>query len=240
MRTLMIDVGGSNVKVMASADGEMRKIPSGPEMTASAMVNGVLAQAKDWSYDRVSIGFPGQVKHGKPVRDPLNLGTGWTSFDYAEAFGKPVRFINDASMQALGNYRSGRMLFLGLGTSTGTTLIADDVVIPIEIGLVRLSRKVRFMDRLSKAALEKVGKKEWLEAVHEAIDLLMDVFWPDVLVLGGGNAKFVEPLPDNCRPVDNRSAYLGACRLWEDADLFAAAHSTTWHIRRNNRVGSSE
>jgi polyphosphate glucokinase len=236
MTTLMIDVGGTNVKFMISAEGEMRKVPSGPEMSAKDMVNAVIAHTQDWNYDRVSIGFPGLVKHGKPVRDPLNLGGGWISFNYATAFGKPVRFINDASMQALGNYRTGRMLFLGLGTSTGTTLIADDVVIPIEIGLVRLSRKVCLMDRLSKAALGELGKKEWMDAVHEAVDLLMDVFGPDVLVLGGGNAKHVDPLPDNCRPTDNRSAYLGACRLWEDADLYAAPHATTWQIRRNNHA----
>lgn len=234
MTTLMIDVGGTNIKVMNSAEGEMRKFPSSNETTANDMVNAVLTLTRDWEYDRISIGFPGLVKHGKPIRNPLNLGDGWVDFDYPAAFSKPVRFINDAAMQALGNYRSGRMLFLGLGTSTGTTLIADDVVIPIEIGLVKLTRKSRFMDRLSKAALGEHGKKDWLEAVHEAIDLLMDVFWPDVLVLGGGNAKYVEPLPDHCRPVDNRSAYVGACRLWEDADLYAAPYATTWHIRRNN------
>ena len=234
MATLMIDVGGSNVKFMITAEGEMRKVPSGPDMSAKDMVNAVIAHTQDWAYDRISIGFPGLVKHGKPAREPLNLGGGWISYDYANAFGKPVRFINDASLQALGNYRTGRMLFLGLGTSTGTTLIADDVVIPIEIGLVRLSRKVRLMDRLSKEALGELGKKAWLEAVHEAVELLMDIFGPDVLVLGGGNAKYVDPLPENCRPTDNRSAFIGACRLWEDADLYAAAHATTWHIRRNN------
>ena len=232
MKVLMIDVGGSNVKFMTARDGEMRKIKSGPELTAQAMAEGVLENTSDWEFDRISLGYPGLLKKGRPVRDPLNLGDGWLNFDFEKAFDKPVRFINDAAMQALGNYVHGRLLFLGFGTSIGTCLIADDTVLPIEIGLIRFSKNDRFMDRLSKEALKEKGVKPWIEAVHEAVELLQDVFHPDETVLGGGNAKLIDPLPANCRPVDNTSAFVGAERLWEDADLFAAADESTWKIQR--------
>jgi polyphosphate glucokinase len=232
MKVLMIDVGGSNVKFMNARDGEMRKIRSGTELTAQAMADGVLADTADWDFDRVSIGYPGLLKKGRPVRDPLNLGGGWLNFDFEKAFGAPVRFINDAAMQALGNYVHGRLLFLGFGTSIGTCMIADDTVLPIEIGLIRFSKNERFMDRLSKEALKEKGIKPWIEAVHESVVLLQDVFHPDETVLGGGNSKLIDPLPANCRPVDNTSAFVGAERLWEDADLFASADESTWKIQR--------
>jgi polyphosphate glucokinase len=211
----------------------MRKMSSGEKLTASEMVRGVLELASDLEFDRVSLGFPGLVEHGKPVLEPRNLGDGWVDFDFAKAFGKPVRIINDAAMQALGNYGSGRLLFLGLGTSIGTTVIVDDIVVPIDVGLIKLSRKERLMDRLSKVALKRDGKEHWTEAVVEAIELLQNVFKPDETVLGGGNAKLVDPLPANCRCVDNRSAYVGAQRLWEGSDLFASACPTSWRIHRN-------
>ena len=233
MNVLMVDVGGTNVKVMACYEGEMRRMPSGENLTASEMVRGVLELASDLEFDRVSLGFPGLVEHGKPVLEPRNLGDGWVDFDFAKAFGKPVRIINDAAMQALGNYSSGRLLFLGLGTSIGTTVIVDDIVVPIDVGLIKLSRKERLMDRLSKVALKRDGKEHWTEAVVEAIELLQNVFKPDETVLGGGNAKLVDPLPANCRCVDNRSAYVGAQRLWEGSDLFASACPTSWRIHRN-------
>ncbi len=234
MSVLMIDVGGSNVKVMAAHDGEMRKLESHRKLSAEQMVAGVLALTADWEYDKISIGFPGLVRDGKPAREPLNLGDGWVDFDYSKAFGdKPVRFINDAAMQALGNYRSGRLLFLGLGTSTGTTIIVDDAVIPIEIGLLKLTKKSRFMDLLSKEALKADGPEAWLKSAHEAVALLQNVFNPDVTVLGGGNAKRLDPPPENCIVVDNRCAYIGARRLWEDADLYASAGPTSWRIHHN-------
>ena len=137
---LMIDVGGSNVKFMNARDGEMRKLKSGTKLSGAEMVEGVLAETKDWSFDVVSIGYPGLLKKGRPVRDPLNLGEGWINFDFEKAFGKPVRMINDAAMQALGNYVHGRLLFLGFGTSIGTCVIADDTVVPIEIGMIKFSK----------------------------------------------------------------------------------------------------
>lgn len=232
MKVLMIDVGGSNVKFMNARDGEMRKLKSGSELTAQAMVDGVLEATSDWEFDKISIGYPGLVRKGHPVRDPLNLGEGWINFDYGKAFGRPVRFINDAAMQALGNYVHGRLLFLGFGTSIGTCMIVDNTILPIEIGLIKFSKSDRFMDRLSKEALKEKGVKSWIDAVHEAVEVLQDVFHPDETVLGGGNAKLIDPLPNNCRPVHNASAYVGAERLWEEADLFAAADDSTWKITR--------
>lgn len=235
MKVLMIDVGGSNVKFMNDRDGEMRKLKSGPEMTAAEMVAGVRAETADWEYDAISIGYPSLIRKGRPVRDPLNLGPGWLNFDFEQAFERPVRFLNDAAMQALGNYVHGRLLFMGFGTSIGTCVIADDVLLPIEIGMIKFSRKERFMDRLSKESLKKDGPEPWLEAVHEAVELLRDVFAPDEIVLGGGNSKLIETLPDKCRPVDNASAYIGALRMWEDADLYAVPQESTWKILRRDQ-----
>lgn len=232
MKVLMIDIGGSNVKFMNSRGGEMRRLKSGPELTADEMVHGVLAQSGDWEFDVISIGFPGLVQQGRPVREPLNLGSGWLNFDFEAAFGKPVRMINDASMQALGNYVHGRLLFLGFGTSIGTSIIADDVVIPVEVGMIRMSRKETFVDRLSKAALKEHGIEAWTEAVHEAVELMQDVFHPQETVLGGGNTKLLEKLPEGCRPTDNSSAYVGALRLWDDADMCAIPAESTWKILR--------
>lgn len=232
MKVLMIDVGGSHVKFMNDRDGEMRKIKSGNTLTAAEMAGEVRAETADWEYEAISIGYPSLIKKGRPVRDPLNLGPGWLNFDYEQAFEKPVRFINDAAMQALGNYVHGRLLFLGFGTSIGTCVIADEIILPIEIGMIKFSRKERFMDRLSKESLKQGGIEPWLEAVHEAVELLRDVFHPDETVLGGGNSKLIEPLPEHCRPVGNASAYIGALRLWDDADMYAVPQESTWKIRR--------
>jgi polyphosphate glucokinase len=232
MKVLMVDVGGTNVKMMVSYEGEVRTMPSGQSLTASEMVRGVLELTADLEFDRVSLGLPGLIERGKPVVEPGKLGNGWVGFDYSQAFGSPVRCINDAAMQALGNYDSGRLLFLGLGTGVGSTVIVDDIVVPIEVGTVKLARKESLADRLSKAALQSDGRERWSEGVLEAVELLQTVFSPDETVLGGGNAKFVDPLPSTCRCVDNRSAYIGAQRLWEDSDLFASADATTWRIHR--------
>ena len=240
MKVLMIDIGGSNVKFMNSRGGEMRRLKSGPELTADEMVHGVLAQTGDWEYDKISIGFPGLLHHGRPSREPLNLGGGWLNYDFEGAFGKPVRMINDAAMQALGNYVHGRLLFLGFGTSIGTSIIADDVVIPVEVGMIRMSRKETFVDRLSKAALKEHGVEVWAEAVHEAVELMQDVFNPRDTVLGGGNTKLLETLPRGCRPTDNASAYVGALRLWEEADMCAVPGETTWKIQRRAHITPEE
>lgn len=234
MKVLMIDVGGSNVKLMNARDGEMRKFKSGKHLSAAEMVKGVKELAADWEFDAISIGYPGLVRKGRPVKDPHNLGDGWINFDYEKELGKPVRLINDAAMQAVGNYVHGRLLFLGFGTSIGTCVIADDVVMPIEIGWIKFSKNKRFLDQLSKEALKEEGVKAWMEAVREAAELLQDIFGPDETVLGGGNSELIDPVPTGCRIVDNTSAYVGAERLWPDADLCATAGESTWKIVRRN------
>ena len=235
MKVLMIDVGGTNVKLMASGHEGFRKFPSGPRLTAARMVKGVLAATEDWEYEAVALGFPGLVREGRIARNPLNLGGGWMDFDFGKGLKRPVRIINDASMQALARYETGRMLFVGLGTSVGAALVADDSVIPLEIGTMRLSKSAAFMDRLSKEAFEKYGKARWQKSVRQALALLRDVFWPDHIALGGGNAKFVETLPEGCECGDNQDAFRGALRLWPGADMLAEPHATTWKITRRSQ-----
>ncbi len=234
----MIDIGGSNVKIMVSGNEEMRKFPSGRELTAQQMVDGVLQAAGDWEFDAITLGFPGLVRDGRLVREPLNLSGGWLNFDFENALGRPVRIINDAALQALANYRGGRMLFVGFGTSIGASLIADDVIVPVELGLIPFTKRHTFMTRLTKEARRKYGQKRWQESVHAAVFLLQDIFWPADTVIGGGNAKLLDPLPERCRRTSNREAILGARRLWLGADLFAEPYGTTWRIAR--RVNGSQ
>jgi polyphosphate glucokinase len=227
----MIDVGGSSVKMMTTGEKDFRKFKSHGSMTAEEMVAGVLEHTEDWEFDVISIGFPGLIRNGKVARNPLNLGGGWEGFDFEDAFGRPVRLINDAAMQALANYDSGRLLFVGLGTSVGACLIADDVIVPVEVGLLRLSKSEGFMDRLSKEALNR-GRSRWQRAVERALALLKDLFWPDHVIVGGGNAKHLDPFPKGCEPSNNQEGLRGAIRLWGGADLVAVAHATTWRIHR--------
>jgi polyphosphate glucokinase len=229
----MVDIGGSNVKVMVSDNEEMRKFRSGPELTAKQMVGGVKAVSKDWEFDAITIGFPGLVENGKLVREPLNLSGDWLKFDFARAFDRPVRIINDAAMQALANYKGGRMLFVGFGTSIGAALVADDVVVPLELGLIPFSKRHTFMTRLTKEARRQNGHERWQKAVHDAVFLLQDIFWPSDTVIGGGNAKYLDPLPPKCRRSSNREAIAGAVRLWNGADLLAEPYGTTWRITRD-------
>jgi predicted NBD/HSP70 family sugar kinase len=235
MKVLMLDVGGTSVKMMASGQEGFRKVPSGRGLTAAKMVKGVLAATEDWEYEAVSLGFPGLVREGRIARNPLNLGGGWTDFDFDQAFKRPVRVINDAAMQALANYESGRLLFLGLGTSVGATIIADDTVLPLEIGMMPLSKSEAFMDRLSKEALTSLGRRRWQKSVNRAVALLRDIFWPDHFQLGGGNAKCLDPVPEGCERGDNQDAFRGAIRLWPGADLLAEAQTTTWRITRRQK-----
>jgi len=238
MKVLMIDVGGTSVKLMASGHEGFRKFASGRGLTAAKMVKGVIAATEDWEYEAITLGFPGLVRDGNVARNPLNLGGGWLDFDFAKALKRPVHVINDASMQALARYETGRMLFVGLGTSVGASLIADDCVIPLEIGVMRLSKSEGFMDRLSKEALGALGKARWQRAVNQAISLLHDVFWPDHIALGGGNAKHVDPLPEGCERGDNQDAFRGALRLWPGVDLLAEPQETTWRITRKEKKSS--
>lgn len=235
MKVLMIDVGGTNVKLMASGHEGFRKVPSGPGLTAAKMVREVKKALEDWKYEAVTIGFPGLVADGKPAREPLNLGGGWLKFDFKKAFKAPVRFINDAAMQALANYHEGRMLFLGLGTSTGCAVVVDDVIVPMEVGTLCLPNGKMFMERLTDEARQRQGKKKWLKSVYPAIENLRNVFTPDDIVLGGGNAKDVDPLPPGCRIRDNQAAFLGATRMWPGADMLAEPYGSSWRIARHKK-----
>lgn len=235
MKVLMIDVGGTNVKMMASGHEGFRKFPSGRGLTAAKMVKGVLAATEDWEFEAVTLGFPGLVREGRIARNPLNLSGGWMDYDFEKAVKRPVRIINDASMQALARYETGRMLFVGLGTSVGAALIADDTVVPLEIGIMRLSKSEGFMDRMSKEALTTLGKKRWQRNVERALAVLRDVFWPDHIALGGGNARHLDPLPEGCERGDNQDAFRGALRLWPGADMLAEPLTTTWRITRKKK-----
>jgi polyphosphate glucokinase len=213
-RILVIDVGGTHVKVLATGQREAHKIPSGPTMTARRMAQQVKCLAKGWNYQVVSIGYPGPVTHGRPLREPFNLGAGWVGFNFQKAFGCTVKVINDAAMQALGSYQGGRMLFLGLGTGLGSAMIVDGILEPMELAHLPY-RKKTYEDYLGLRGLKRLGKKKWERQVAKAVEVLRAALEVDDIVLGGGNAKQVENLPPNTRRCDNRNAFLGGFRLWD-------------------------
>jgi polyphosphate glucokinase len=214
MKILVVDIGGTNVKMLASGHQNSRKFPSGPELTPEQMVEGVLSATKDWEYETVSIGFPGPVLCGQPMTEPVNLGPGWMGFDFAATFHRPVKVINDAAMQALGSYQGGKMLFLGLGTGFGVTVIMDGVIEPLELG--RFHYKKRTLEHyLGKRGLKRLGRKKWQRHVEEVTARLITAIKPNDVVIGGGNAKKLKPLPPGTRLGDNAYAYLGGFRLWE-------------------------
>lgn len=231
MKVLMIDVGGSNVKMMARGHEGFRKFKAGKRLTAAQMVKGVLRETEDWEYEAISLGYPSLISDGRPAREPLNLGGGWLNYDYEKAFKRPVRFINDAAMQALASYQKGRMLFLGFGTSTGAAMIVDDIIMTLEIGTLRLTRSSRFMDALCNEARRR-NRKRWLKNAYDAIEVMQDVFRPEDTVIGGGNGKDIDPLPKGCRWRDNQAAFTGATRLWPGADMIAEPYGSSWRIRK--------
>ena len=217
MKTLVIDVGGTNVKVLASGRRTPIKIDSGPTMTPHVMVDAVCQATAGWKYDRVSIGYPGPVRDGKPAADPWNLGPGWVGFDFAKALGKPVRVINDAAMQALGSYDGGEMLFLGLGTGLGSTMIYDDVVIPLELAHLPYRRGKTYEEWVGDAAYRSMNKRKWRKHVLIIIDLFVAALVVDYVVLGGGNARHMKGLPRYVRIGSNANAFKGGFRLWEQS-----------------------
>lgn len=215
IKILAIDVGGTHIKVLATGRTKPLEIPSGPRMTAQEMVRQVRQGTTGWLYSVVSIGYPGPVLHGKPVSEPANLGGGWVGFDFVKAFGCPVRLINDAAMQAMGSYRGGRMLFLGLGTGLGSALIVDGVLEPMELAHLPYKTGQTYEDRVGKAALARLGKKKWRRHVAEVVQRLQAALEPDDVVLGGGNAKVLHsPLPKGTRLGSNANAFVGGYRLW--------------------------
>jgi polyphosphate glucokinase len=215
MKTLVIDVGGTHVKVLATGHKTPVKIPSGPKMTAKKMVRLVKRAVSGWDYAVVSIGYPGAVLRGAPVSEPRNLGTGWVGFNFRKAFGCPVKVINDAAMQALGSYRGGRALFLGLGTGLGTALILDDLIEPMELAHLPYKKGRTYEDYLGLAGLKRTGKKKWRRNVADVIARLRTALEVNDVVVGGGNAKLLRQLPAGVRCGKNADAFTGGYRLWK-------------------------
>jgi polyphosphate glucokinase len=216
MKILAIDIGGTHVKILVSRQTEHREFPSGPTMTPAQMVAGVKKLAAGWKYDVVTIGYPGAVLHNRPVMEPHNLGPGWVGFDYRKAFGRPVKIINDAAMQALGGYKGGKMLFLGLGTGLGTAMIVDGVIEPMELAHLPY-KKATFEDYVGLCGLERLGRKKWRQHVADVVARLAAALEPDDIVIGGGNARKLKELPPGSRLGDNANAFVGGFRIWNDA-----------------------
>jgi hypothetical protein len=225
MKIQVIDVGGTNVKVLATGQTEPRKIPSGPEMTPEKMVAAVKEATADWDYEAVSIGYPGVVMRGKPIVEPRNLAEGWVGFDYQGAFGCPVKIVNDAAMQALGSYEGGRMLFLGLGTGLGSALIIDGVLEPMELAHLRYKKGHTYEDYVGLRGLKRLGKKKWRRVVAEVVEQLKATLEADYVVLGGGNVYKLKELPPDTRQGDNENAFLGGIRLWEPSPAVPSRRS---------------
>ncbi len=216
MNVLALDVGGTNVKLLATGHEARRKFPSGSKMTAKQMVNEARRVAADWKYDAVAIGYPGPVLDGRILAEPHNLGKGWVGFNFEKAFGRPVKIINDAAMQALGSYKGGRMLFLGLGTGLGSAMIINGSLLPMELAHLPY-RKGTYEDYVGLRGMKKYGKKKWRHYVADVVDKLAAALEPNDIVLGGGNTKLLKVLPPKCRAGDNRNAFRGAFRLWAEA-----------------------
>ena len=212
---LVIDVGGTHVKVYSTGRREPVKIDSGPTMTPKELVKAVRANTSGWKYDVISIGYPGPVIHGQPLSDPANLGKGWVGFDFEKAFGRPVRIINDAAMQALGSYRGGRMLFLGLGTGLGSALVVDGVLEPMELAHLPYKHGKTFEEFVGTAALKRVGEKKWIKNVFDVVEQLKNALQPEYVVLGGGNSQRLKTLPPETIRGNNEDARKGGLRLWD-------------------------
>lgn len=221
MRVLAIDIGGTNVKILLTGQTEKRASPSGPTLTPARMVKAVKELAAGWRYDVVSMGYPGPVVNHRPMIEPHNLARGWVRFDYERAFGKPVRILNDAAMQALGSYHGGRMLFLGLGTGLGSAMVVDGHVVPLELAHLPFKNKKTFEDYVGLRGLQRFGKHKWRKEVAEVTARLRAAMQADYVVLGGGNAKKLDGVAKGVELGDNANAFLGGFRMWgkaSDAD----------------------
>ena len=228
MNVLAVDVGGTHVKVLVSGQQEPRRFASGSTLTAKQMVSEVQKLASDWHYDVVSIGYPGPVLRGRPIAEPRNLGRGWVGFDFEKAFRHPVKVVNDAAMQAIGSYKRGKLLFLGLGTGLGSTLVVDGIIEPMELSQLPY-KKGTYEDYVGVRGLTKHGQKKWQRYVADVVARLTGALEPDDVVLGGGNAKKLTELPPGCRMGDNANAFLGGFRLWEKEPKDGSTHRTARH-----------
>jgi polyphosphate glucokinase len=216
VKILVIDIGGTNIKLLASGQRTPVKVPSGPRLTPRQMVDEVLEATEGWDFDAVSIGYPGPVARNKPTKEPVNLGPGWTRFNYERAFGHPVRMINDAAMQALGSYAGRTMLFLGLGTGLGNTLVIDGIVVPLELAHLPYENGKTYEEMIGEAGLKRLGKRKWRRHVHRIVELLAEATNADYTVIGGGNVRVLDELGPNVRRGSNANAFRGGFRLWDD------------------------
>ncbi len=219
MNILVVDIGGTAIKLCASSGPEIRTASSGPTMTPAAMTKAALRLTEDWEYDVVSIGYPGEVRDGRPSLEPHNLAPGWVDFDYREAFGRPVKVVNDAAMQAIGSFESGRMLFLGLGTGLGSALVIHGAVHALQLSQLPYKEGGSFGDFLAQRGLIRLGLTAWRQEVERVVTLLRRTLVTDYVVLGGGNVRHLERLPPYARAGHNANAFEGGFRLWRDPDL---------------------
>jgi predicted NBD/HSP70 family sugar kinase len=218
MRVLVIDIGGTHVKCIASDRRDPVRFDSGPNLTPEEMVSQVLAITKGWRYDVVSIGYPGVVRNGEPVREPVNLGSGWTGFNFTASLGHPVRLVNDAAMQALGSYDGGKMLFLGLGTGLGSTLVVDGTIVAMELAHLQYTKGRDYEHYLGNQGRKRIGDRKWQSKLEEIVEAFHEALLPDYIVLGGGNAARLKRLPAHTRRGNNADAFQGGFRLWEPQD----------------------
>src|SRR6267142_700685 len=236
MKVLVVDVGGTHVKILATGQKQSREFPSGSTLTAKQMVASVKKLAGGWKYNAVSIGYPGPVINNRPLTDPWNLGQGWAGFDFEAAFKRPVKVINDAAMQALGSYKHGKMLFLGLGTGLGSAMVVDGIVEPMELGHLPYRRRT-FEDYVGIAGRARLGERKWEQAVKDVIARLIAALEPEDVVLGGGNVKKLKKLPPGCRAGDNLNAFVGGFRVWEKTDRANRSKSKRTVSRATRKPG---
>jgi polyphosphate glucokinase len=235
VNVLVVDVGGTHVKVLATGQRQHREFPSGPKLSAKQMVAGVKKVANDWRYDAVSIGYPGVVINNRPLAEPWNLGPGWAGFDFEAAFRCPVKVINDAAMQAFGSYEGGKMLFLGLGTGLGSAMIVDGIVEPMELGHLPYRRRT-FEDYLGVSGRARLGNKKWEQAVRDVVARLIAALEPEDVVLGGGNVNNLKRLPPGCRTGDNANAFVGGFRLWKKPEWRRNSSAAKTRLTKRRRI----
>jgi polyphosphate glucokinase len=229
MDVLVIDIGGSSVKLWHTGHQEHRKFESGKGLTPDEMVKQTIEEVSDWTYEAIALGLPCRISNGRPVEDPINLGPGWVSYQFSSAFGQPVRIMNDACLQALGSYDGGRMLFLGLGTAVGSALVADRLVLSLDMGRVRFGEE-RVWEILGDQGFEERGVKKWQRALEEIVPSLKHAVMADYVVIGGGNVKELSELPDGVRRGHNRSVVDGGRRLWEELPDPASKEPAEWLV----------